>query len=57
VQSGRRGGPATENPLRVTYECQPLQLLVLEAFDFAESEAFRVPNLEAKILWTNFVNV
>jgi|GEM_PF-6881387 len=57
VQSGRRGGPGTENPLRVVYECQPLQLLVLEAFGFADSEAFRIPNLEAKIEWTNFVNV
>jgi hypothetical protein len=44
-QWGRRGGPGTQSPERVAYECQPLQLLVLEAFGFAESENFRMPNL------------
>jgi uncharacterized protein (TIGR03435 family) len=57
VQWGRRGGPGTESPGRVEYKCQPLQLLVLEAFGFAEAEGFRMPNLETKIEWTNFVNV
>ena len=57
VQPGRRGGPGTETAERVVYECQPLQLLMLEAFGFADTQSFRIPNLENKIEWENFVNV
>ncbi len=57
ISWGRQGGPGTDNPERVAYRCQPLQLLVLEAFGFQESETFRMPNLSSRIEWDHFVNV